>query len=100
MVTLTGMGAAAWVALLGDLGCEAGDSNYGDLEWSVVPPSPRCVWTEEENGFTAEDDPSLAWSVWLLAVAALSVGVWWQIRATMAEARRLSDPVGASTTGG
>jgi hypothetical protein len=88
-ITLTGLGAAVWVALLGDLGCEAGDSNYGDLEWSAVPPSPRCVWTEEQNGFSAKEDPSLGWSLWLLVVVASSGLVWWQIKATMAEARRL-----------
>lgn len=91
-ITLAGLGAATWVALLGDMGCEAGDSNYGDLEWSVVPPSPRCVWTERENGFAAKEDPSLGWSLWLVVVAATSGLVWWQIRTTLAEASRLSDP--------
>ena len=57
---------------LGDLGCEheTGDSNYGELSWSVVPFGPVCTWAIEANGIDDRDGPSLAGSIWILGVLA------------------------------
>lgn len=62
-----------FVVLAGDVGCarRAGDSNLGRLEWSVLPPGPKCVWTKRVNGVEATDGPG---SVDSLYVGALLVG--------------------------
>jgi hypothetical protein len=72
LLGVTAIWARAWV---GDLGCEAnqGDSNYGELQWSMLPPGPKCVFTEEANGYAATEGPSPAWSVWFLGDVALLV---------------------------
>lgn len=71
-ITLPGAAVALVQLSFGDLDCLAAgsDSNYGRKDWSVAPPGPRCVWTRELNGFSAEDDPSVLWSLWLVAVSA------------------------------
>lgn len=51
------LGAALLVlgahSMSSDLKCEsdAGDSNYGEAEWTWVPLGTTCRWTEERNGF-------------------------------------------------
>jgi hypothetical protein len=59
-----------FVSWTGDLGCESapGSSNYGALQWSVVPPGPTCVFTEEVNGFAHVDEPTPVMSVWLVVL--------------------------------
>jgi hypothetical protein len=59
----------AWVVdFLDFMNCavDGFDSNYGELEWSVLPPGPQCVYTEEVNGFDAVVGPSWMWSVGVL----------------------------------
>lgn len=87
VITFAGAGYGAAISSMGDLGCEADpedapvgfrDSNYGRMEWSSVPPGPRCVWTIEVNGFAASDRPSPIWSLWLLTVIVLGLLACWQ----------------------
>ncbi|MET0628951.1 MAG: hypothetical protein ABW033_10890 [Acidimicrobiia bacterium] len=54
--------------------CAVGDSsdaNYGELVWKLVPPGPRCVWTQEANGFDATSPVNWSWSI-LIGLAVVS----------------------------
>lgn len=51
------------------------DSNWGELSWSVLPPGPRCTWSEELNGIDRVEGPGPVMSSWIVAVAGLSVGL-------------------------
>lgn len=97
VMTLAGAGYSGLVAGMGDLGCEADpadasvgfrDSNYGRMEWSSIPPGPRCSWTVEANGFAASDGPSPIWSLWVLTVVALGLLAGWQFLAALGPVAR------------
>lgn len=59
-----------FVLFAGDAGCarRTGDSNYGRLEWSAVPPGPRCVSTKQLNGVDASDGPGWEESAYLIVL--------------------------------
>jgi hypothetical protein len=84
-----------WVVLIQVSGnivwCEAssGDSNYGELRWSLLPPGHFCSWTTESNGFTATTRPNVLYTV--VAVALLVGGVV-ILAALISNRRRHSGP--------
>lgn len=51
------------------------DSNWGELSWSVLPPGPRCTWSEELNGITRVEGPGPVMSVWLASLVILTVSL-------------------------
>jgi hypothetical protein len=54
--------------------CERGDDSnvtHGNLVWDLVPPGPRCVFTEQANGFDATSPVYWAWTI-LVGIAVLS----------------------------
>ena len=66
----------AYALLLDDVNaCEldTGDSNYGSLSWSVLPPGPTCTYTEAANGVARSDGPGPAMTIWLLLLLIASV---------------------------
>ena len=77
-----GLAWAGMIELQDDLGCEhsAGDSNYGEQSWSVLPPGPVCSWTAETNGFDEVRGPTPGMSVWLLVLVTLGALVVWRAR--------------------
>lgn len=77
-----GLGAVAVVELGGGVFCERAnsDSNYGEMEWSLLPPGPRCRWTEEFNGVDTAEGPGPLMSVWLAAVVGLGGLAVWAVR--------------------
>lgn len=52
---------------------DAGGSVYdiGELSWSVVPPGPRCTWTNRPGGIDRTQGPSPVWSMWVLILLVL-----------------------------
>ena len=72
---VVGLGVLAIVSFLGDGYCDRLDGpsnpNLGRLTWSVLPPGPRCTWTEEENRFDAVEEPGPVYSIWAAAVVGL-----------------------------
>lgn len=78
---LLGLGWRAFVAA-DDLYCEhsTGDSNFGELSWSIVPPGPVCTWTTERNGFDERYGPTPVMSIWLLALLVIGGLVVWVTR--------------------
>ena len=77
-----GLGAIAVLELDAGLLCEraGSDANYGQVEWSLLPPGPRCRWTEEINGVDAVEEPGPLTSIWLAALVGLGLPVVWAIR--------------------
>jgi hypothetical protein len=80
LLLLIGLGWAVLVHLLGSNVCQLGDSNYGELSWSVLPPGPVCTWTAERDGFDYVEGPSHVVSVWLLVIAAIGAAAAWTSR--------------------
>ena len=70
-IATVGIGWAAMIGAVDDTYCERGDSNYGELSWSRLPPGPVCSWTEQRNGFTGTDGPTPVMSIWLLTLLVL-----------------------------
>jgi hypothetical protein len=63
----------AWLILILGLDwgyCGRGDSTYGELSWSLLPPGPTCTWTKEADGFDAHQGPTAVMSLWLLSLLA------------------------------
>ena len=56
---------------LSDINCDLAHSNFGELEWTVLPPGPTCIYTDAANGVDAEER---FWS-YSLAVLGLVVSV-------------------------
>ena len=50
---------------------DSSDANYGELVWKLLPPGPRCVWTEQANGFDATSPVSWSWSI-MIGLAVIS----------------------------
>jgi hypothetical protein len=82
---------------VGDLACPTPgrDSDWGSLSWSILPPGPRCTWTEELNGIDRADGPGPVMTAWLVTLALAAVverraNRWWK------EAEREAD--GQATT--
>lgn len=76
VLSIVTLGAWAWwIDATGWLDrCVVGDgsdANYGELVWTTMPPGPRCVWTEQANGFDATSPVNWSWSV-LVGVAVVS----------------------------
>ena len=73
LVLLVGLGYAALVQLSDDTYCPPfeGSSQYGELDWSVLPPGPTCTFTADVHGFDEVRGPTPVMSVWL---AVLVVG--------------------------
>ncbi len=66
----------AWGALITFLDwgyCGRGDSNYGKLGWSLLPPGPTCTWTVESNGVDASWGPTPVMTIWLITLILLGV---------------------------
>ena len=71
LLLFAGIGVFAIVALAGDAVCASpryGDSNYGRMTWSVLPPGHRCTYTRELNGYDDKPGPSLYPSAYLLVL--------------------------------
>lgn len=67
---------AAWF-FSDDLNCEAdaGESNYGEAEWSWFPVGTTCRWTEEVNGFDRFEEPGWAPTVVLAGMFLTGLGL-------------------------
>lgn len=89
-IAIVGLGWAALIDFLGDTYCERGDSNYGELSWSRLPPGPVCSWTEQRNGFTETYGPTPVMAIWLLALLVLGFIALRFIRRISAPASRLA----------
>lgn len=66
----------AYAVLLNDvLACPTPgrDSEWGRLSWWVLPPGPRCTFTEELNGVDRVDGPGPGMSIWLAALATFAL---------------------------
>ena len=70
---------------VGDMACPTPgrDSEWGTLSWSVLPPGPRCTWTEELNGIDRVEGPGPVMTAWLLTLAVAVVverrtNRWWK----------------------
>jgi hypothetical protein len=85
-----GIGWGIAIEVLDDGYCEQGDSNYGELSWSVVPPGPVCTWTAEANGLDEVRGPTPVMSIWLAAVVGLGALAVWGIRGVRRDPRRSS----------
>ncbi len=75
----------AYAMLLDDLlACPTpgADSNWGSLSWSVLPPGPRCTFTEELNGMDLVEGPGPGMSIWLAALVTLAVVLAREFRRT------------------
>lgn len=74
-VALTLIGIAYAMLLDDVLACPTpgADSNWGRLSWSVLPPGPRCTWTEELNGIDRVEGPGPGMSIWLAVLGTLAV---------------------------
>ncbi len=66
---LIGLAWAALILLLGDMYCDRGRSNYGELSWSWLPPGPVCTWTEKSDGYAGSAGPTWVMSTWLVVLA-------------------------------
>lgn len=77
-----GLAWAGIIELQDDLGCEhaAGESNYGEQSWSVLPPGPVCSWTAEVNGVDDVRGPTPVMSAWLPTLFMLGTLVVWRAR--------------------
>jgi len=75
VIATVGVGWAFLIEVL-DFGyCESsvGDSNFGELSWSVFPPGPVCSWTVASNGFADTRGPTPVMAAWLLTLAVLGL---------------------------
>jgi hypothetical protein len=66
---VAGIGWVGLVSFFGDAWCERGDSNYGQLSWSVLPPGHTCTWTAQDNGFDATEGPGWQGSAYIIVMA-------------------------------
>jgi len=98
MIALAGWGFALFIQFFGDSFCERGDSNYGDMRWSLLPPGPVCKWTEQRNGFAASDGPGPLTSVWLVVLLVLGFLAVRSIKRLYAPDSRQQDGPGSGTT--
>lgn len=88
---LSAVTLAAWAWWIENLNgvfrqCERGDDSnvtYGKLVWKLVPPGPRCVYTEQANGVDATQI-NWAWAI-LVGIAVIST-----VMACYATARHLA----------
>jgi hypothetical protein len=69
---VVGVAGIAVVDASSDLWCEheAGDSEFGELSWSIVPFGPVCTWHQRVNGFDERRGPYPFGTIWVLGVAA------------------------------
>lgn len=67
---VVGLGWIWLVSSLGDAGCEHrdGDSNYGELTWSLFPPGSKCTWTVSQNGVDEVEGPSWHGTAYLVSM--------------------------------
>lgn len=79
-VLLIGVGWAMLILVLDWGYCERGDSVYGQLRWSLLPPGPTCTWTVEADGFDAHQGPTAVMSIWLATLVAGGVLAWPLVR--------------------
>ncbi len=73
----------AWLMLILGLDwgyCERGDSTYGELSWSLLPPGPTCTWTNEADDVDAHRGPTAVMSIWLAALLAGGLVAWLLVR--------------------
>ena len=85
-VAVVGVLYGLLLQFVGDQACPTPgrDSDWGSLSWSVLPPGPRCTWTEELNGVDRVEGPGPVMSIWLVTLA-LGLVVerrahrWWRI---------------------
>jgi hypothetical protein len=75
-VLLIGIGWAMLILVLDWGYCNRGDSVYGQLRWSLVPPGPTCTWTVEADGFDAYQGPTAVMSIWLATLVAGGLMAW------------------------
>ena len=83
-VALAGVGYGVLLDFIGDAACPTPgrDSQWGRLSWSVLPPGPKCTWTEPLHGIDRVDGPGSVMSLWLVGLGLLAVGlVRWHRRA-------------------
>lgn len=65
---LIGLAWGALILFLGDMYCDRGRSNYGDLSWSWLPPGPVCTWTEQSDGVAGRAGPTWVMTTWLVVL--------------------------------
>ena len=74
-VALAGL---AWATVVVDdeLYCELeqGDSNFGTVSWSLLPPGPKCTYTVAMNGLDRVEGPGPVTSIWVSALV-MATGV-------------------------
>ena len=68
---VAGIGWVVFVSSFGDLWCahSEGDSNFGKLRWSLLPPGHTCTWTERANGFDDVEGPGWQGSTYIVGMA-------------------------------
>lgn len=79
-VLLIGLAGAMLILVLDWGYCERGDSVYGELRWSLLPPGPTCTWTLEADGFDARQGPTAVMSIWLATLVAGGLIAWLLVR--------------------
>lgn len=80
-----------WMAFIGfsaSTYCERGDSNYGTLSWSTLPPGPVCTWSEGPIRAAETTGPTPVMSMWILVMGALAVIAVGAFRSADAAAER------------
>ena len=73
----------AWLMLILGLDwgyCDRGDSVYGELRWSLVPPGPTCTWTIKADGVDAHQGPTAVMSIWLVTLLVGGLVAWLLVR--------------------
>jgi hypothetical protein len=80
-VGMLALGLEMREASAGSLACEAkaGDSNYGQSEWSWFPLGLDCTWTRQSNGFDAHDRAGWGLTAYMAGVVALGAGIGYAI---------------------
>ena len=81
-VSLLLIGLAWLMLILGlDWGyCDRGNSAYGELRWSILPPGPTCTWTTEADGVDAHQGPTAVMSIWLVTLLVGGLVTWLLLR--------------------
>lgn len=88
---LIGLAWGALILFLGDMYCDRGRSNYGELSWSWSPPGPVCTWTAASNGSAGSAGPTWVMSTWLVALLVWGLAVRYARRKARDERRAAAD---------
>lgn len=86
---------ALWMAFIGvsaSTYCERGDSNYGALTWSKLPPGPVCTWSDQTHGGASTTGPTPVMSVWIIVMILLGVVAVIGFRSASAHGRSHHSP--------